>query len=158
MESLAPHVTAPLRTAAVTQGAARLLGQHGLAVLREVPLADGRRADLVGLAADGTITIVEVKSCARDFLSDGKWQDYLAWCDRFSFAVDSDFPLSLLPEEPGLIIADGWGGAVLRPPSSHPLAAARRRAMTLRLARLGALRAEAAADPAGQQLRSNAPE
>jgi hypothetical protein len=152
MAALPDPVTAPLRTAAVTLGAARLLGQLGLAVLREVPLADGRRADLVGLAADGTITIVEVKSCARDFLSDGKWQDYLAWCDRFSFAVDRDFPLSLLPAEPGLIIADGWGGAVLRAASRHTLAPARRRAMTLRLARLGAQRAEAAADPAGRQL------
>jgi hypothetical protein len=154
----AEPATAPARTAAVTQGAARLLGQHGLAVLREVPLADGRRADLVGLAADGTITIVEVKSCARDFLSDGKWQDYLAWCDLFSFAVDRDFPVALLPKEPGLIIADGWGGAVVRPPSSHTLAAARRRAMTLRLARLGALRAEAVLDPSAQQQRSVAPE
>ncbi|WP_291297001.1 MmcB family DNA repair protein [Elioraea sp.] len=157
MVTLPDPVAAPARTAAVTLGAARLLGQHGLAVLREVKLADGRRADLVGLAADGTIMIVEVKSCARDFLTDGKWQDYLAWCDRFCFAVDRDFPLALLPAEPGLIIADAWDGVVLREPPSHPLAPARRRAITLRLARLGALRAEAVADPAGQQ-RSLAPD
>lgn len=137
------------RTASVTQGAARLLGGLGLAVLREVMLADGRRADLLGLGADGGFVIVEVKSCARDYLSDQKWQDYRAWCDRLFFAVDADFPECLIPAEAGLIVADAWGGAVLREPVPHPLAPARRRALLLRFARLGARRVERTLDPAG---------
>lgn len=142
-------LAAASRTAAVTQGAARLLGGLGHAVLREVMLADGRRADLLGLAADGGFVIVEVKSCARDYLSDQKWQDYRAWCDRLFFAVDARFPHGLIPEEAGLIVADAWGGAVLREAAPHPLAPARRRALTLRFARLAARRAERALDPAG---------
>ncbi|WP_239451515.1 MmcB family DNA repair protein [Elioraea rosea] len=137
------------RTLAVTQGAARLMGRLGLAVLREVPLADGRRADLLCLAPDGGFTIVEVKSCARDYLTDAKWQDYLAWCDRLYFAVDPAFPHGLIPGEVGLIVADAWDGAVLRDASCHPLAPARRKAVMLRFARLAARRAEAVLDPAG---------
>lgn len=135
------------RTLAVTQGAARLMGRMGFAVLREVPLADGRRADLLCLAPDGGFTIVEVKSCARDYLTDGKWQDYRAWCDRLFFAVDAEFPHALIPAEVGLIVADAWDGAVLREAEPHPLAAARRKAVMLRFARLAARRAEAVLDP-----------
>jgi hypothetical protein len=142
-------LAAAARTASVTQGAARLLGGLGLAVLREVMLADGRRADLLGLGADGGFVIVEVKSCARDFLTDQKWEDYRAWCDRLFFAVDGDFPQGLIPEAVGLIVADAWGGAVLREAATHTLAPARRRALLLRFARLGARRAERALDPAG---------
>jgi hypothetical protein len=147
MQELPPP--APARTAALTRGAARLWSRLGFAVLREVPLADGRRADLVCLGACGEIAIVEVKSSARDYLSDGKWQEYRAWCDRLFFAVDSDFPQALIPFETGLIVADAWGGAVLREAPVHPLGSARRRAMLLRFARLAARRAEAAADPEG---------
>jgi len=140
---------AAARTAAITQGAARLWSRLGFAVLREVPLADGRRADLVCLGAQGEVAIVEVKSCARDYLSDGKWEDYRAWCDRLFFAVDAEFPQALIPDEAGLIVADAWGGAVLREAPPHPLGGARRRALLLRFARLAARRAEAAADPDG---------
>lgn len=142
-------LAAAARTASVTQGAARLLGGLGLAVLREVMLADGRRADLLGLGADGGFVIVEVKSCARDYLTDQKWEDYRAWCDRLFFAVDGDFPQALIPEAVGLIVADAWGGAVLREAATHTLAPARRRALLLRFARLGARRAERALDPGG---------
>jgi len=148
-ERTVPERTVPERTAGVTQGAARLCARLGFAVLREVPLADGRRADLVCLGADGAIAIVEVKSCARDYLSDGKWEDYRAWCDRLFFAVDAEFPQALLPEDAGLIVADAWGGAVLREAPVQALAPARRRAVLLRFARLAARRAEAAADPEG---------
>ena len=43
--------------------------------------------------AAGAITLVEVKSCRADFVADRKWQEYLAYCDRFYFAVGPDFPL-----------------------------------------------------------------
>lgn len=144
-----PEIAARDRTAAVTRGAARLWGRLGFGVLREVPLADGRRADLVCLGAGGEVAIVEVKSCARDYLSDAKWDTYRAWCDRLFFAVDPHFPQALIPAEAGLIVADAWGGAVLREAPVHPLAPARRRALLLRFARLAARRAEATADPEG---------
>jgi hypothetical protein len=138
-----------LRTASVTQGAARLFVSLGHAVLREVALPHGRRADLLVLAPDDSFAIVEVKSCARDFLSDGKWHEYRAYCDRLFFAVDPDFPRALLPEDAGLLVADPYGGAVLREAPLHALASARRRALLARFARLAARRLEGVIDPAG---------
>lgn len=48
------------------------------------------------------------------------------------------FPTELLPAECGLIVADGFGADILREAPSFPLAAARRRAVTLRFALAGA--------------------
>ncbi|WP_337876738.1 DNA repair putative endonuclease MmcB [Elioraea sp.] len=141
--------TAARRTAAVTQGAARLLVALGHAVLREVVLPHGRRADLLALAPDDSFAVVEVKSCARDFLADAKWPEYRAFCDRLFFAVDPDFPHVLLPQDAGVLVADAYGGAVLREAPHHPLAWARRRALLGRFARLAARRLEGLLDPAG---------
>lgn len=140
---------AALRTAAVTQGAARVFAALGHAVLREVPLPHGRRADLLALAPDDSFVIVEVKSCERDFLADAKWPEYRAFCDRLFFAVDPAFPHVLLPQDAGLLVADAYGGAVLREAPHHPLAPARRRALLARFARLAARRLEGLLDPAG---------
>jgi hypothetical protein len=85
---------------------------------------------------------VEVKSGVADFRADTKWPDYLDWCDRFYFAVDSAFPAELIPRNVGLIVADAFGGAVVRDAPPDPLAAARRKALTLRFARAAALRLE----------------
>lgn len=144
---------AALRTASVTQGAARLFVALGHAVLREVALPHGRRADLLALAPDDSFVIVEVKSCARDFLSDAKWHEYRAYCDRLFFAVDPEFPQALLPEDAGLLVADLFGGAVLREAPRHPLAPARRRALLARFARLAARRLEGLVDPTGSASR-----
>jgi hypothetical protein len=140
---------AALRTASVTQGAARLLVALGHAVLREVGLPHGRRADLLALGPDDSFLIVEVKSHARDFLSDTKWHEYRDYCDRLFFAVDPEFPRALLPDDAGLLVADLYGGAVLREAPVHPLAPSRRRALLLRFARLAAGRLEGLVDPAG---------
>lgn len=145
---------AALRTAAVTQGAARLFVSLGHVVLREVALPHGRRADLLALAPDDSFVIVEVKSCARDFLSDAKWHEYRTYCDRLFFAVDPEFPQGLLPEDAGLLVADPFGGAVLREAPTHPLAGARRRMMLARFARLAARRLEGLIDPAGAASRN----
>lgn len=117
--------------------------------LAEVPLPDGRRADILALRPDGGFVIIEVKSCARDFLSDGKWQDYRAFADELHFAVDLDFPQALLPGDVGLLVCDGYEAAPLREAPSHPLAPARRRALLHRFATLAATRLAAANDPAG---------
>lgn len=131
----------------IERGASRLLWSHGLASVAELPLPDGRRADLVAIAANGRIAIVEIKSCLADYRSDNKWRDYLAYCDAFYFAVDQNFPSLVLPGDTGLIVADRYGGAILRPAVDHPLAPARRKAMTLRFAKAAAGRLLALRDP-----------
>ena len=131
----------PDQTAILTRGVVRLFVDLGLAPVTEFKLANGRRADVAGLDRQGRLAIAEVKSCRADFESDGKWPDYLDFCDRFYFAVDPGFPLELLPQTEGLILADAYGAMVKRPAVERPLAAARRKAVTLRFARQAALRA-----------------
>ena len=133
--------TRPETTAAVTRGAARLLTALGYAPLAEVTLPNGRRADLMALGRRGEIFIVEVKSGLEDFRTDQKWHEYQPYCDAFAFAVGPEFPREILPEEPGLIVADAFGGAVLSEAPAVPLAPARRKALTLAFARLAAVRA-----------------
>ena len=82
-----------------------------------------------------------LQSGVEDFKTDGKWPEYLPYCDAFAFAVAPEFPREILPQEPGLIVADGFGGAILREAPVSPLAGARRKALTLAFARLAALRA-----------------
>ena len=134
-------VSRPETTATVTRGAARLLTALGYAPLSEVTLPNGRRADLMALGPKGQIFIVEVKSGIEDFRVDLKWPEYLPYCDAFAFAVAPEFPREILPEGPGLIVADGFGGAILREAPLEPLAGARRKALTLAFARLAAMRA-----------------
>jgi hypothetical protein len=133
----------PQITELVTRGAARLFMALGYAPLSEVVLPNGRRADIMALGPRGEIAIVEVKSSLDDYRTDRKWGEYLAYCDAFSFAVAPEFPRAILPEAPGLIVADSFDGAVLREAPMTPLAPARRRALTLAFARLAALRAGA---------------
>ena len=130
----------PETTRSVTRGAARLLADMGYAPLLEVCLPNGRRADVMALGKKGDIVICEVKSGIEDYRVDQKWPEYAPFCDAFFFAVAPEFPQDILPDEPGLIVADGFGGAVLRDAPVNPLAPARRKALTLAFARLGAMR------------------
>ncbi len=127
----------------------RFCALSGWAPVAEMPLPNGRRADVMALLPDGGFAIFEVKSGARDFLADRKWPEYRDFCDRFHFAVDLDFPQALLPEDVGLLVADDAEAALLRQAPAHPLAGARRRALLLRFARVAAGRLAALADPAG---------
>jgi hypothetical protein len=127
----------------ILRGAARRLIDADHAVLAELPLGNGRRADLVGIDRTAAITIVEVKSGRADFMADRKWQGYLAFCDRYYFAVDRDFPLAILPQREGLILADRFAGEIVRESQHRPLGAARRKAMLLRFARAAAIRLNA---------------
>lgn len=131
----------------IQRGVARAMIDSDHAVLSELPLANGRRADLVAVDHAGRITLVEIKTCRADFLCDHKWQDYLAYCDRFYFAVGSDFPCDLLPAGEGLILADRFEGAIVRDARVRPLGAARRKAMLVRFARASASRLQALTDP-----------
>jgi len=136
-----PSLSRPETTGAVTRGSARLLVELGYAPLAEVTLPNGRRADLMALGPKGQIVIVEVKSSLEDYRTDQKWGEYAPFCDAFYFAVAPHFPREILPIGPGLIIADGFGGAVLIEAPLLPLAPARRKALTLGFARLAAMRA-----------------
>ena len=138
------ELTRPHITSAVTRGAARLLIDLGFAPLLEVGLPNGRRADLMALSPKGRIVICEVKSGLEDYRTDRKWGEYLPFCDAFFFAVAPEFPQAILPEGPGLIVADGFGGAVVIEAPNTALAPARRKALTISFARLAALRATVA--------------
>ena len=124
--------------AEIASGVARALLDADHGVLTELPLANSRRADVVAIDKAGKITIVEIKSCLADFRSDHKWHHYLDYGDLFYFAVNDDFPLDVLPEDEGLMIADRYGAEILRPATSRALSAARRKAMLIRFARLAA--------------------
>src|SRR5215472_3455670 len=114
-ETIILALSRPETTSAVTRGAGRLLADLGYAPLLEVGLPNGRRADIMALGPRGEIAIAEVKSGLEDFRTDRKWGDYLPFCDAFYFAVAPEFPREVLPGEPGLIVADSFGGAVVRP-------------------------------------------
>jgi hypothetical protein len=132
----------------LARGVCRMLAAHGLAGVTEVPLANGRRADVMTLDRTGDIAIVEVKSSIEDFRSDRKWPDYREFCDRLFFAVPEHFPVELIPDDCGLILADGFGAEIVRQASEHRLVAARRKAVTLRFAHLAAQRLQRLVDPA----------
>lgn len=137
----------PEVTVAVCRGACRLMRQAGHSVLLELPLPDGRRADIFAVSRSGELVIVEVKSSIEDWRVDGKWPDYLDWCDQLYVAVPVDFPQSLIPAEIGLIVADAYGGEVLRHPPRRPVAAARRKALLIDCARLASERLARIEDP-----------
>ena len=71
--------------------------------------------------------MVECKSCKADYQAVPKWQGYLEWCDRFFWAVDSDFPIKLLPDSTGVILADAYDTEITRMAPLEKLAAARRK-------------------------------
>ncbi len=132
---------------AIQRGVVRLLAAHGLASVTEMTLASGRRADVVGLSDKGDIWIVEIKSSVEDFRSDHKWAEYRDFSDRLFFAVEPGFPVDILPGDAGLILADRHGGEIVRQPPETKLAGARRKAVTLRFARLAAARLTGLDDP-----------
>ncbi len=135
------------RALAIRRGTLRLLVSHDLFALPEVSLASGRRADLLAVSRAGEIWIIEIKSSKEDLRADCKWPDYRASCDRLFFATAPDVDDAQFPADAGLIVADAHGGAMIREAPLHPLPAATRKALLIRLARLGAARWTALADP-----------
>lgn len=142
----------PLTAALLARGVCRALEQLGYASLVEFPLANGRRADVLALGKAGDLMVVEVKSSVADFRADQKWPAYRDFADRLYFAVASGFPSLLIPEECGLMVADAFGAAVLRDGATAPLSPGRRRALTLRFARIAAARLRRTIDPDGSRL------
>jgi hypothetical protein len=136
----------------VARGVSRLLLQEGFSPILEFTLANGRRLDVAALGANGTVLGVEIKVAIGDLKQDVKWPEYLEFCELFYFAIPPDFPDELVPADTGLIVADRYGGAIVRPSPVASLHASRRKAVTLSFAKVAAERLnfalEFAADPA----------
>jgi hypothetical protein len=152
-ESIPCFADAPLVARDVARGVTRMFFRGDMFAICEVPLPNGRRADMVAIDPKGQIVIVEIKVSRADLLGDGKWCDYLDYCDLFYWAVPAGFGLapfegdSLGPDCAGLIVADRYDAEMIRPAPCRPLAAARRKAETLRFARRAARRLAGDLDP-----------
>jgi hypothetical protein len=124
----------------VARGVSRLLIQEGFSPILEFTLANGRRLDVAALGADGTMVGVEIKVALGDLKGDQKWPEYLEFCELFYFAIPPDFPDEFVPTGTGLIVADRYGGAIVRPSQRAVLHPSRRKAVTLSFARVAAER------------------
>lgn len=124
-----------------------MLQAHGFVSVEEFVPARGLRVDVMGLGPKGELWVIECKSCRADFRADAKWHGYLEWCDRFFWAVDTEFPTELLPEDTGLMIADAYDAEIIRMAAEHKLAAPRRKVMIQKFATHAARRLAALRDP-----------
>jgi len=131
----------------LARGVARHLADLGWATVEELVPTRGLRVDVMALGRKGEIWIVECKSSRADFLSDHKWEGYVPWCDRFFWAVDADFPVDLLPEGTGLMLADGYDAEIVRMAPEARLAPARRKSVIQTFATHAARRLHALRDP-----------
>ncbi|MBI1205893.1 MAG: MmcB family DNA repair protein [Azospirillum sp.] len=138
----------PVEAAArIRRGVRRALLERGFVGLAEFSLRNGRRADVLAINGASEVVIVEVKSSVADFRADHKWPEYRDFCDAFYFAVGPDFPATLIPDDCGLMIADGFGAAVVREAPAHKLHASRRKALLLQVALVGCSRLHRVEDP-----------
>ncbi len=124
----------------LARGVCRHLLSHDFVSVEEFSPERGKRVDVMALGPKGEIWVIECKSSRADYMTDAKWQGYLDWCDRYFWAVDDSFPTDLLPEGTGLMVADGYDAEILRMAPEQKLPAARRTALTRRIARQAALR------------------
>lgn len=151
----APILDTPVPATAqgVARGIQRLFARNDIWCVSEMPLKNGRRADLMGVDAKGLLVIVEIKVARGDLLGDGKWPDYLDFCDRFYWGVPPGLdrtPLeseAYMPDKCGVIVGDGYDAEILRHAPLEPLAAARRKAQMERLARFAMRRHTGLIDP-----------
>jgi len=130
----------------LARGVCRHLRDRGFVTVEELVPAPGLRVDVMALGPKGELWVVECKSNRADYLADRKWQGYLAWCDRFFWAVDADFPTDLLPDDSGIVLADRFGAEIVRIGPETRLAAPRRRIMVQKFARFAAARLQALRD------------
>ncbi|MEO6387305.1 MAG: MmcB family DNA repair protein [Croceibacterium sp.] len=141
------------RAAAVARGISRLFARNDLWCLAEMPLRNGRRADLMGIDAKGQVIIVEIKTARADLLGDAKWPHYLEFCDRFYWGVPPELDRACLegadfrPDCCGVIVADEYDAEIIRPAPTRALAAARRKVEVERLARTALRRQLVMLDP-----------
>ncbi len=142
----------PPIAAEVARGVVRLFCRQDKFAVCEMPLPNGRRADLMAIDGRGGLTIVEIKVARADLVGDRKWLDYLDYCDHFFWAVPPHLAPILeeeryLPDAAGLIVADRYDAVVVRSAAHRPLAPARRKSELLNFARRAARRLSAQIDP-----------
>ena len=136
----------------VARGVSRLLLQQGYSPILEFTLANGRRLDVAALGPDGTLLGVEIKVALADLRGDSKWPEYLEYCEHFYFAIPPDFPDEHVPPTTGLIVADRYGGAIVRAATPAQVHASRRKAVTLRFAKVAADRLASVLDLASETM------
>ncbi|XAT57992.1 MmcB family DNA repair protein [Rhodobacteraceae bacterium IMCC1335] len=134
----------------LARGMARHLAGLGFVSLEEFPPIKGLRVDLLALGRKSEIWIIECKSSREDFMSDEKWQNYLPWCDQYFWAVPTDFPVDILPEQTGVFWADGYDAELMRDATISTLSPARRKSIIHRFARRAARRLAVLRDPTAQ--------
>jgi hypothetical protein len=141
------------RALEVARGICRLFARNDVWLVPEMPLRNGRRADLMGLDAKGHVVIVEIKTARGDLLGDGKWPDYLDFCDRFYWGLPPELDRACLdgddfrPDCCGVIVGDVYDAEIIRPAPLSPLAPARRKVEVERLARAALRRHTVLTDP-----------
>ena len=114
-------------TSLLTRGVCRLFQQLGFGTLTEFRLSNGRRVDVMAMHPSGEFVIIEIKSTIADYRADKKWHEYIPFCERFYFAVPSEFPIALVPDDCGVIMADSFDAVVRRESSSKALNSNRKR-------------------------------
>jgi hypothetical protein len=124
----------------VARGVSRLLLLDGYSPILEFTLPNGRRLDVAAIGAGGEMLGVEIKVALADLKGDTKWPEYLDYCDLFYFAIPPDFPPEHVPPETGLIVADRYGGEIVKEAEAQSLHASRRKAVTISFARCAAER------------------
>src|SRR6202012_6111731 len=126
--------------AEVARGVSRLLLEDGYSPILEFTLPTGRRLDVAAIGPGGEMLGLEIKVALADLRGDSKWPEYLDYCDLFYFAIPPDFPPEHVPEQTGLIVADRYGGAIVKEAEAQSLHASRRKAVTVSFARVAAER------------------
>jgi hypothetical protein len=126
--------------AEVARGVSRLLLEDGYSPILEFTLPNGRRLDVAAIGPGGEMLGVEIKVALADLRGDSKWPEYLDYCDLFYFAIPPDFPDEHVPAETGLIVADRYGGSIVKQAQAQALHASRRKAVTVSFARCAAER------------------
>jgi hypothetical protein len=139
----------------VARGVSRLLLQDGYAPILEFTLPNGRRLDVAAIGPGGAIVGVEIKVALADLRSDTKWPEYLDYCDLFYFAIPPDFPPEHVPQQTGLIVADRYGGAIVKAAEAQTLHASRRKAVTISFASVAASRLSTVLDAMAQESSPN---
>jgi hypothetical protein len=136
--------------AEVARGVSKLLIQEGYSPILEFTLPNGRRLDVAALGPGGEMLGVEIKVALADLRGDAKWPEYLDYCDLFYFAIPPDFPPEHVPAQTGLMIADRYGGAIVKAATAQDLHPSRRKSVILSFAKIAAERLAAMTEAMAQ--------
>lgn len=91
------EITSGNKSKFIRNEVAKYLTKKGYSCHYEVGLNKGgkARSDIFAFNYKRDVIVVEVKSCAADYLSDSKWTTYLPFCNKMYMAVDTDFIVTI---------------------------------------------------------------